>query len=418
MTAQDFLQKATDNISNDPYSRISSGMKNAISHSNVLFDVHSHAFNWRDIPRDYMQKRILEELGVINNVFRYWKDEAELLWLITGGKKRLIENLKKDRFQLLEILKNKYESLGFHPIFSLLIMDMRAISGVREDDFSVYKASQVAMKNKYPDNVLLFFALDPSNSKLYEEFLDAFKAGGDYFGVKIYPSLGFLPSHPKLMPIFKICEEKNIPVTAHCSSASTRSSKREINITGLDNKTFQPFSKVEKFTSAAGKYKRIFNNPHNWLPVLAHYPTLSLNLAHFGGGDEFMRYFRTLVTINELTDASEKDRLRKWIRDSSWVYQILTMMSKYLNVYADISYMIYETTMFNFIKTCVKDYPFTNSRILYGSDFPLTESESKFAEQFDKIMQNFASEQIWPKMIVSNAKDYLFRENAPDLPVP
>lgn len=416
MTAQEFLQKASDTISNDPYSRISSGMKKAIAEPKVLFDVHTHAFNWRDIPRDFMQKRILEDLGIINRVFQYWKNDVDLPVYLSGGNRRLIQQLKEDRITLLQILKDKYETEGYHPIFSLLIMDMRAVTGVREDDFSVYKASQVAIKNQYPDNVLLFFPLDPSNSQLYDEFLEAFKAGGDYFGVKVYPSLGYLPSHPKLMPIFKICEEKNIPVTTHCSSASTRSSKREINVTGLDNKTFQPFSKVEKFTSGPAKYKRLFNAPQNWLPVLAHYPTLSLNLAHFGGGAEFEQYFRTLLTI-PMVDQSEKERLKKWVSHSSWLYQILTMMTKFQNVYADVSYMIYEDIMIGFIKECIKNVPFTQSRILYGTDYPLSETGAKFGSQFDKIVQEFGADPIWPKLIKENAKEYLFRKNAPELPV-
>lgn len=67
---------------------------------------------------------------------------------------------------------------------------------------------------------------------MIENFYKVFseKSEHKFFGVKIYPSLGYLPSNPQLMEIFGLCEKKRIPVTAHCSGAIVHTGKGILKI--------------------------------------------------------------------------------------------------------------------------------------------------------------------------------------------
>ncbi|MDQ3111183.1 MAG: amidohydrolase [Bacteroidota bacterium] len=155
---------------------------------------------------------------------------------------------------------------------------------------SIRKSNLVQVKelsdlaNKYP--VLPFLPLDPRRASesgadnLYTMFYEAFKPGGsNYFGVKIYPALGYLPSDSRLRPIFDICAEKKIPIVTHCGgeSVSTFAHPIVIDRDGVEEKV--------KFLSRS-KRAAFLNEPEEWRKVLERYTKpgeeLYVNFGHFG----------------------------------------------------------------------------------------------------------------------------------------
>jgi predicted TIM-barrel fold metal-dependent hydrolase len=232
-------------------------------------------------------------------------------------------------------------------------------------------------------NLLPFIPIDPTISEEDREafdhfniFLKAFR--GEYgftpSGIKIYPSLGYLPSHPLLMPIYEICEKKNIPITAHCSSGTVHAYFRRIkNIKGWkigkDGESTQMDETKWFLFFQKNKYENYFNHPKNWDPVLQRYPNLKINFAHFGGA----RQWRKLIKGKQNT----------------WVTQIIDYFTRYQNVYADLSF----TNAFPEINRMAKERLISSelirNRVIYGFDYYMVVKEGHYRTikaDFDTLM--------------------------------
>jgi predicted TIM-barrel fold metal-dependent hydrolase len=94
-----------------------------------------------------------------------------------------------------------------------------------------------------------------------------------FVGVKLYPPMGWRPIgntesrdmtrveaerlDEVLRAFYRWCEQEQVPVTAHCNDSNY-----------------------------ADEAFRDYTNPDNWVRVLEEFPTLHLNLGHFGGARE------------------------------------------------------------------------------------------------------------------------------------
>ena len=193
--------------------------------------------------------------------------------------------------------------------------------------------------------VLPYLPIDPRRENLYEVFINAFDQNNpQFFGVKCYPALGYLPSDNRLMPIFKICAEKNIPVMTHCGGEIVSTFENPIYANRLGEK-------VEINDYKRKHRARRLNEPKEWEIVLNEYRNLRLCLGHFGGGA-----------------AWENDPAT-----SHRIPEIFEMMTKYDNLYADFSFNLESLTAIkNFRKKLVKDDANGNlmkTRSLFGTDF-------------------------------------------------
>ena len=121
------------------------------------------------------------------------------------------------KYYLERFTLNQYKEFGLDKkdlIVTALMMDLETgwdvtVRKNMRDQISELKA----LASDHP--VLPFLPTDPRRTEvdgdfnIYRLFLEAFnKEGGSFFGVKIYPGLGYLPSDYRLWPIFEICEKK------------------------------------------------------------------------------------------------------------------------------------------------------------------------------------------------------------------
>lgn len=241
--------------------------------------------------------------------------------------------------------------------------------------------------------VLPFLILDPrrmgrSGEENLEYLFDkAFKSFPSFFGVKLYPGLGYLPSDYRLREIFKICAEKNIPVLSHCggeliSSKADNSIKvydgsNEITITGNNRKTIA----------------RKLNHPKWWAPVLQEFSDLKLNIAHFGSSKSWTRY----PNNEEYKDGTE---------DKNRVVEILELMQKYPNVYSDFSYSFTDQDIYNDLKELINKFDFLKDRLLFGTDFWVVIPEGDLVEEQKMFLKEFAAYR--DQFIRDNTYRYLF----------
>ena len=166
-----------------------------------------------------------------------------------------------------------------------------------------------------------------------------------FVGVKIYPPVGFRPldnatlgpTHPEpdknpasldlaLRALYAYCEAEQVPIMSH---------------TGPSN-GFEPGFGM-------------LGMPDNWRPVLAAYPALRLNLAHFG----------------HLQGA---DTSRGAKACEAWIRQAAILMTAYPNVYADVGdswlpvYKDYAAAFTATLKEIAGEFPVVKKRLMFGTD--------------------------------------------------
>jgi predicted TIM-barrel fold metal-dependent hydrolase len=229
--------------------------------------------------------------------------------------------------------------------------------------------------------VLPYLPIDPRRENLYDVFLSAFdQSNPQFFGVKCYPALGYLPSDNRLMPIFKICAEKNIPVMTHCGGEIVSTFENPIYANRLGEQ-------VEINDYKRKHRARRLNEPKEWEFVLNEYQNLRLCLGHYGGGAAWENDPATSHRIPEIFD----------------------MMTKYNNLYADFSFNLESLNAIqNFKKKLFKDDnigKLMKERSLFGTDFwvilPLSDL---ITDQHNFIVE---TEELLNELLKKNVLNYL-----------
>ncbi len=249
---------------------------------------------------------------------------------------------------------------------------------------------------KRPDGLFAFFPFvginPPVHSRSFiEELLSTFvvtssnqpKGKRRFYGIKVYPPLGFDPwpsdkeERDKVIAIYVFCNEHKIPIMTHC-----------------DDQGFRGLTAKEAWR---------VSEPDAWRPVLAQFPLLSIDFAHFG-------WQYTPLQKNPLTVLSG---LANKTPDSSWFYQITALMKSYPNIYADVSFSGANTDfydeLFNYLSNLEEEERETiTARILFGSDFSVNlmkvESYTSYYRLFEA--SPFSDEEIH-RFVQTNPLSYM-----------
>ncbi|GLR15506.1 amidohydrolase family protein [Portibacter lacus] len=386
---------------------------NLLKKDHAFFDVHAHSFSIDHIPSGFIKL-----LNWVSN-----QDKVNLLALLNKNFSKYL-NLH-DPNKVIDNLINAYDKSfaddNIQPKLFIvnLAMDMeRGISGAPvfnyktqlEQLLQMLKGSSPFMPTgrqfSYEKTILPFLAIDPNNPDAYEYFLSAFIKNynttgiqelddkAPFLGVKLYPSLGYSPLDPILLDIYKVCEEKSIPITTHCGGLRTRTSHKKIEIGKrkiLNGQVVDSKHEVEVYSK--DRAKAIFLDPLHWEKVAIQFPKLKLNLAHFGDNEEWKKFHK-----------NPKD-------PKTFVFKTMKMIEKHENVYGDISYCYYDEA--NRIKiAAMMQMPKYQHRILYGSDFYLTEVEKfRTKDLFNKFKENFKLiPEKYQLMTSTNPYNFIFGE--------
>ncbi len=226
---------------------------------------------------------------------------------------------------------------------------------------------------------------------LLQNFLELDKYQGDlkkirsnvFAGIKLYPPLGFNPwpeddikEIEKLRFFYKYCEEKQIPITSHCSN---------------NGWLVIPQNIVDEYTS-----------PYKWEKVLEYYPKLKINLAHFGT-DRVVRNFPRSMP-------------------NKWQEKIIEMIcsKKYPNLYTDISYTGVYKNIYKGYNRLIENYINDKSskeilidKLLFGSDFTVNLAYVDSYFDYFKLFED--SEFKWKEIIsTNNPEKFLFNQICDD----
>lgn len=243
------------------------------------------------------------------------------------------------------------------------------------------------LKNLSEDRAILpFFPVDPRraddvdpNENLYDNFIKAFTGDSPFYGVKVYPALGYHPADSRLDPIFKICAEKKIPVLTHCGGTSVSTFQKNITVDIDGNATQVPGNTRQDKA-------HWLNAPNNWKPVLEKHPTLHLNLAHFGGVSQ---WHSTVL--------------------SQRVQDIIDLMNEY-QVYSDFSFNINKELAIKNFTNALKANNATGQllkeRSLFGTDYWVILPGSNLNEDQQNFIQDSA--EMFTALAKTNSLKYLF----------
>lgn len=220
-----------------------------------------------------------------------------------------------------------------------------------------------------------FFGVDPRRWRGREGDLIAeveqrcMAEGSLWTGVKLYAPAGFSPTDKLLYGpenqrqggLYGFCEENNIPITVHCSRSGFACLSQDIKVDGhvnilangkhyvryYDNQEYHFNSRFFGLNPGpAGAIKeraRTLNHPKLWKIVLERFPSLRLNLAHWGNSDEIMIYIHRILPerfiklqpvpfyeMHQMFEGEERERVKShftlkdglWqLNEANWAYE-------------------------------------------------------------------------------------------------
>ncbi|MDX9809460.1 MAG: amidohydrolase family protein [Sphaerochaetaceae bacterium] len=253
-----------------------------------------------------------------------------------------------------------------------------------------------------PAGLLRFFPFLGINSEAHEtafikELLDTYirtdRSASDripdstdrrlFWGVKLYPPLGTDPwpaddtkKLEKIETIYRFCSIHKIPITTHCDD--------------------------QGFRGVTAKLAQQYTSPASWKPVLAKYPDLYIDFAHYG------------KQYNPLAKPPLKALLDNTITNDPWFGQIIEFMSTYEHVYADVSFTgtdpLFYQQLYEYLEKLDDEYVRERilTRSMFGSDFSVNLSKVESYANYLRIFETspFPDETI-ERFAYSNPVDFL-----------
>jgi predicted TIM-barrel fold metal-dependent hydrolase len=150
-------------------------------------------------------------------------------------------------------------------------------------------------------------------------------------------------------------------------------------------------------SQGAGEGYALRARPDRWAPVLAKYPTLKLNLAHFGRFDEA---------------GDDGSNLNE-----TWEYLFGQLTEDGASIFADMSYLsevlpdgitaAHRAKLLEYLKAFLQQYDPDCERLMYGSDFAMLVREANYADYLDSFRSYIAE-----LGLSETASSRLYRDNA------
>jgi len=330
-----------------------------------IINCHSHVFNRDSVPGNFLPAW----LRPIANLLTNKKTSSGLASFVSFfGRKNLSQLIKKYHYFLtIGDLKSQLEIFkllqGFYPEgtkFCVLTMDMEYMgAGKTVKPFETQLDELAAIKRDpaYAELIYPFIFIHPERPMLHT-LVKKYMEQEDFAGLKMYPPLGYYPFDKRLDLVLSYAEQYGIPVTTHCARGGVYYKGHIQDLTHPITGKQAPKRKNKFLTD-------IYTDPDNYRYLLHKFPDLKLNLAHFGGHDEWEKYLTgTLI---------DQDG------EVNWFTKVTNLIRGYSSVYSDVSYTMFNKGLFSLLKVVLQD-PTVKNKVLFGSDFYMTEIEESERE--------------------------------------
>lgn len=339
-----------------------------------MINCHIHTFKDVDIPEKFLPLKLVRILStkvgfkivakVLNWINPFTTNDQFDRYVTfikigkLGSQKAIFENCK-----------NQYPQ---GTKFVVLPMDM-AFMGAGEVPRK-YRDQLVELSelsNKPDADIISFIHIDCRRENYFELFKEFIELFG-FKGLKLYPPLGTFPYDERYLPIYKYCEENNIPVLAHCTAGNP------VHFKGSHKELVQLLRNCKlkiDWNKKDSELCSYFTHPEGYKYVLKAFPKLRVCLAHFG-------------------------------RENEWDEVIKDMMTKYDNLYTDISFSLYDTEHWGNLKVLLSTNEQFRTHCLFGTDYYMIETEST-EKQFCINLRAYLGEELFTQISVTNPNKFL-----------
>jgi len=345
----------------------------------TLYNCHIHTFTEKDIPDKFLPLRLVRFIArqegyewlafILHNANPFSERDAldRYLSFVKTGR------LGSQRLVFEECLKQYPTGTKFiiHPM-DMAYMGAGNVPRDYIEQLIELKRMRDAYKDISNDAVIPFVHIDPRRPGHYELFMQAIEQWG-FRGVKLYPPIGVFPYDKRLMKIYEYCENKRVPVLAHCTAGNP------VYWKGSHKQLIRMLQDCLLRIDYEGKTDKelcsYFTHPLGYKIVMNNFPDLKVCLAHFG-------------------------------RETEWDSIILDMIDKYENLYVDISYSMSDENHWAKLKVLLSTNKRFAERCLFGSDFYMVKIECT-EKQFGIKLRAYLGEELFHKIAVINPIKYL-----------
>ena len=356
----------------------------------VIHNIHCHVFTIKYLPKHYIgwyfPTTLARKKWIAKLLFKLVRKYAPRM----AGF--IYSALKKEQKNIFNELKGYYpKSAKFCP----LTVDFDFMgAGKSECDYLKQLEDVSDLKSYYEkkgiDSFLPFVCADPRRANLLE-LIKTYIEEHKFSGIKLYPALGFFPDDERLDSIYAYAEKYQIPITTHCIPKNKnhfryKPTKKMIEKAKNRFDFYNP-----KDSRKSYHFAKYLNHPDNYNFVLEKFPKLKINLAHFGGNEEWNKYL-------DVYDENFK-------KDRNWYSIIRKMLIKYENVYTDISFTVYDEALYPLLRNVLKT-PNTKEKVLFGSDFYMLQKDYS-ERRFGIDVRGYLDDQDFWLISETNPKRFL-----------
>ena len=325
----------------------------------IIHNVHCHVFTIDYLPKKfigwYLPTTLLRKKWLAKRIFKYVKRFAPSM----AGF--VYSAIKTDQNAIFNELRGYYPKTAR---FCPLTIDFDYMNaGKAKKNYLQQLEDIAAVKKRYIekelDVFLPFVCADPRRKNVFE-LVKKYIEEHHFSGIKLYPALGFFPDDPRLDEVYAYAEQHQIPITTHCIPKNKNHFRYRPTQNMIDKARERfPFYN-EKDSSSSYDFAKYLNHPDNYIYVLEKFPKLKINIAHFGGNEEWNNYL-------DISDENFK-------LERSWYSLIRKMIINYENVYADISFTVYDDKLYPLLRNLLNT-PKAKNKVLFGSDFYMLQKD-------------------------------------------
>ena len=413
-----------------------------------FYNAHTHIFNMHHIPDEFAKGSL--PFGLVPKISGMRKKNI-LDWLVTYIP-RIFRD--KDGIHMMERLVNTIkhgegpngtvrsqevifrELMGYYPSgtrFIVLPMDMDYMdAGEPEQPYveQIAELEQIKTNPAYNELIYPFIFADPRRFEADGNYLNFVKgkvSTGIFSGIKMYPALGYWTFDSRLRGLYDFCIEKNLPIISHCVGGI-------VHYKGKIQDHFHPVIPGDPLEGKNAKEFCIhYSHPLNfhflmdrnilsriWGLPLAQTPdygNLKVCLAHFGGSSQWKNYLRDPwypsrddIGENDFPALDEKNwyfGLKPAKNKFSWFSVIREMIAKYPNVYADISYTLFDKELWPLLKVLLTNKNSKiRTRVLFGTDHYVV-SQVGTERELSLGIRAYLGEELFEQIALTNVEEFL-----------
>lgn len=290
-------------------------------------------------------------------------------------------------------------------------------------------------------------------------FLKTYMEKRKFSGFKIYPALGYYPFDEYLLPIWRYAVENNIPIMSHCIMGTIYyrgdiKEKWHFHPVFQDKFGKDDWAKKLLPQSKNVDFQRNFTHPLNYLCLLeedflrtvilnpekdstsrvqeafgyykegdtfdCNLANLKICLAHYGGEEEWIRYMeQDRVTYSQrlmrdpleglkfMTNTDNDfswNKLNQLWHDADWYSIISSLLIRYENMYADLSYILSKPAI----------YPLLHYTLQKGDNYPAERSSYLGELDFHKKGKHYTGKNKLRSRVLFGTDFYVVRNHKSD----